>query len=79
MTIFLRWTNAVAGDSSFIHLKLVFQYGLRFVRGGLMRNLPLSMTKPEIFQSKESLFYMDTPNFKSKSINSLGFCILVGV
>lgn len=26
------------GDSSFIHLKLVFTYGLRFVSGGFFRN-----------------------------------------
>ena len=26
------------GDSSFIHLKLVFTYGLRFVCGGFFRN-----------------------------------------
>jgi hypothetical protein len=38
MTTFYRWTVPGAGDSSFIHLKLVFPYGLRFVRGGFFRN-----------------------------------------
>jgi len=34
ITTYFRWTVSGAGDSSFIHLKLVFPYGLRFVCGG---------------------------------------------
>ena len=58
------------GDSSFIHLKLVFTYGLRFVSGGFFRNdtffLP-PIPKNVIVIPNEAIVYQLTNNRNRKA------------